>query len=110
MCSSDSVRACKTAYLFTVQKQMIKQATIRGRRWRVVDSAPMKIPELGYCTNPDLDRELAIPVHGDTMEELDVIIHEIIHACFFDMSEEAVDESASSIATVLWKLGWRNEN
>ena len=88
----------------------VKCVTIRGKRWRVVDSNIRPMEELGYCTHPDLDREIAVPVDGDTESELDTIIHECLHACQWDLSEEAIDETACSVARVLWRLGWRNEN
>ena len=87
----------------------VKSLTVRGRRWRVVDSEKHKGPELGYCTHPEFGKELAIPLDGDTESELDTIIHECIHACHWDMAEEAVDETAASIAHVLWRLGWRKD-
>lgn len=87
----------------------MKSVTIRGNRWRVLDVVKHKGPELGYCTNPALDRELAIPIDGDTEDELNVIIHETLHASCFDLDESCVEETATSIAHVLWRLGWRKE-
>lgn len=87
----------------------IRSVTIRGKRWRIVDSNGKKMPELGYCTHPDLDREIAIPIDGDTESELDTLIHEVLHACQWDLSEEAIEETACSIAHVLWRLGWRRD-
>lgn len=86
-----------------------KTLKIRGRRWRVVDIANHKGAELGYCTHPDLDREIAIPIDGDTESELDTIIHELLHSCNWDLSEEAIEETACSVAGALWRLGWRKD-
>ena len=86
-----------------------KTLTIRGRRWRLVDVANHKGKELGYCSNPDIEKEIAIPIDGDTESELDTIIHELIHAAQWDLAEEAVEEMACSIAGALWRLGWRKE-
>lgn len=40
-------------------------------------------------------------------EEMDTVIHEIIHCEFPDLSEESVIRGAESITAVLWKLGFR---
>ena len=64
----------------------IKSVTIRGSGWLVVDSNVQKCKELGYCTHPSLDRELAIPIDGDTESELDTIINECIHASHWDLA------------------------
>jgi hypothetical protein len=82
---------------------------IRGKRWRVVDSAEHRGVELGYCTHPELDREIAIPLDGDSESELDTICHEVLHACQWDLSEEAIEETACSLAHTLWRLGWRKD-
>jgi len=38
---------------------------------------------------------------------LDTVVHEVLHACRPEMSEEAVAETASTIARVLHRLGAR---
>ena len=40
---------------------------------------------------------------------LDTMIHEICHACFPDISEDAVDEAARDMAEFLWQMGYRKE-
>ena len=42
-----------------------------------------------------------------TYKYLDTIIHESLHACFPDATEEDVTTSASDIARLLWQLGYR---
>lgn len=43
----------------------------------------------------------------DSREMMDTLIHECLHELFRELSEETVAASASSIATVLWKCGYR---
>ena len=86
-----------------------KTLTIRGRRWRVVDSEKYKGPEFGYCTNPALDREIAIPVHGDEREDLIIIAHEVIHATDYGLSEKTAEALSAEVGDALWKLGWRKD-
>lgn len=40
---------------------------------------------------------------------LEVLIHEMLHCCYPDMREDAIATAASSIAKVLWDLGYRCE-
>lgn len=86
-----------------------KTLTIKGRRWRLVDSEKMKMEELGYCTNPAFDRELAIPIHGDEREDLIIIAHEVIHAVDFGLSEKTVEALSVAVGDAAWSLGWRKE-
>lgn len=79
--------------------------SLRGGRWKIVDSNLMPGTDLGEC---DYDKKtIAIPVDGDTLWELDVCIHEPLHAAYPDLDEEAIDTTATGIARLLWRLGWR---
>lgn len=85
---------------------MIRTHTIRGRRWRVDGLRNVRRPALGECASPP--RVLRIPVDGDTLDELDTIIHEALHAAT-ELDETAVSETAEAVARLLWRLGWRKE-
>jgi len=52
-------------------------------------------------------QQLRILVGQSPEEELDTIIHEVLHACLPTLSEKAVAETASGVSTVLLKLGYR---
>lgn len=89
--------------------------TFRGKRWRIAeaisgDELPMGSMK-GYCEGPPSapDREMLIPVGGVSREDLETIIHEALHACLWDINEDAVDQSAVDLARFLWRLGWRKE-
>lgn len=87
----------------------IKTVTMRGRKWKITPIA--QNGDLGACQAPNIpDKEMDIPIDGDTRDELRVIIHECLHACLWDLDEEAVDETSTDIARLLWRLGWRNES
>ena len=88
-----------------------KTLLVRGRRWKRRD--PPDIPEvhqetpalLGLC---DYDtRTLYMPGTPRTEDELDTVIHEIIHACT-ELDEQAVSETAETLSGYLWRLGWRS--
>ena len=36
-------------------------------------------------------------------------IHDLLHASFWNIAEENIDQAGYDIARVLWKLGWRKE-
>jgi hypothetical protein len=40
-------------------------------------------------------------------ELLEVLIHECLHGCFWDIDEEAIDQAAVDISKLLYKLGAR---
>jgi len=42
--------------------------------------------------------------------QLDVIIHELLHGCHWDLDETVIEETATHVARVLWKLGYRKSN
>ena len=85
----------------------IRYHSFAGRRFRVQSQAGLKPPDVGECD--DDKRIIKIPIDGNTLAELDWIIHEALHACFPWMAEWIVDLAASSLARLLWRLGWRKE-
>lgn len=84
------------------------QVTLRGKRWEFTRP---RMADWGQCEPVD---RLAkrIRVHRDLtgIDELDTILHELLHAVLWDLSEETVEECGTDIARVLWKLGYRRES
>lgn len=82
---------------------------LRGKSWKL-SFAPLKQLD-GFCDDPTTRRK-RIQVSSALTEPrtLEVLIHEMLHACSWDTAEEAVDESARDIAAVLWKLGYRRQD
>ncbi|OQA09471.1 MAG: hypothetical protein BWY66_00570 [bacterium ADurb.Bin374] len=85
----------------------VRRHTFNGRIYRVLTQAGLKKPDLAECDHDS--RTVRIPVDGDSLAELDWIIHEAMHACFPWLMEWAVDRAATSVARLLWRLGWRKE-
>ena len=52
---------------------------------------------------------MTLPVHGDTLGDLVVILHEALHAALWDLDEQAVDEISTDAGRLLWRLDWRKE-
>lgn len=84
---------------------------LRGRFWRLLfTSEGLDADSDGDCDKPNAYRK-TIRIHPDLKpeREFDVLIHEMLHACSWDLSEEAVEETASDIARALWRLGYRKQ-
>ena len=86
----------------------VKTHSFAGHVYAVKTQAGLRKPFLARCYHDE--RVIKIPVEGDTREELDCIVHESLHACCPYLEETAVDKAATSVARLLWRLGWRKEN
>lgn len=80
---------------------------IMGRMWWF-----RRLPQLrklyGWCDNPDSkNKQIAIYSGLRGQLALDTIIHECLHAGFKDLKEESINEFASDLARILWRLGYR---
>ena len=63
----------------------------------------------GECDSPDTNgKQIRIATDLKKQDELEVIIHELLHAADWSKDEEWVEVIADDIARVLWKLGWRD--
>jgi hypothetical protein len=89
--------------------------SIRGRKFRLVRYKAMPEPWAdcnGFCCPPRADRKAATIGIFNALggsKELEVLIHEMLHAGHWDLAEEAVDETARDIAAALWKIGFRKK-
>lgn len=87
---------------------MANRVTIRGRRWKfeIVDHLPdASHGEIDPYDRPD--KAIRIARNQKPLDALDTAIHECLHAAFPDLCEEAVTESATDIARVLFRFGCR---
>lgn len=80
---------------------------MRGRVWDFRRTA--KRPRGAHGIADKSTRPPSIKVHAALRDEteLETIIHEALHACLWDLDEEPIEETAESIASLLWKLGYR---
>ena len=64
----------------------------------------------GECDSPDTNgKEIRIATDIKNQDELEVIIHELLHAADWSKDEEWVEVIADDIARILWKLGWNKD-
>ncbi len=84
---------------------------IKGKVWRFLRARFDTTKQWGSCDRPHVKNKtirVAAKLHGQS--ELDTIIHECLHAGFDSLDEEHVDEFATDLARILWRLGYRKEN
>jgi hypothetical protein len=82
---------------------------IGGRRYKLHFPKELEERAHGWCYAPDAPaKEIQIKkgLRGERL--LDSLIHEMLHAAAWDMSEEWVEKTASEIARVLHRLGYRD--
>lgn len=90
-----------------------KYITIRGKRWKVrrVKARQMKHSKerpQGECDAPnETAKEIRVLHVLSGRVLLEVLIHEMLHAAFWDMDETAIEEAGRDIAKALWSLGYR---
>ena len=77
-------------------------------RWRIRNR---KIPEKqkahGLCSSNT--RLITIDSEAPRHRHLELLLHEILHAACYDLSEECVSEYARDAARILKRLGYSNE-
>ena len=86
----------------------IRSATFRGRRWAVQFCKPADPRYHGLCEGPGTpDKTISLDERMVGLGLLDLAIHEALHACVWDLDEDAVTETAWDIARFLHRLGFR---
>ena len=82
---------------------------MRGKVWEFVrQRAGLGVGNFGNCEAPNLPGKKIVVDHTiKGVHELEVIIHELLHASDWDKAEEAITETADDMAKCLHKLGYR---
>lgn len=83
--------------------------SIRGVEYRVVLTDDLEEDVYGFCDDPKWDGDRVIAIHRRLRgkRRVEIIVHELLHALFWHLSEGVVEEAARDIAEVLWKFGYR---
>ncbi len=86
---------------------------LRGKRYKVVlvsNLGTKKYPLWGIVSDPnDTHKSICFHVSLTEITRLEFLIHEMLHACFWDISEEGIEETSLHIAQALWRMGYRLE-
>ena len=85
----------------------VRSHAFRGKRW-TIKVVPRGSDYEGKVLGPHMKRKVMWVRYGrGHRAELEQLIHESLHACFWDLEEYAVNESGHDMADFLWRLGWR---
>lgn len=79
---------------------------LRGRYWTILRGKLDRTKD-GLCDA--MSRTITVRRSLAGERELDVLIHEMLHACHWDLDEQAITETASDLARVLTRLGYRKQ-
>ena len=85
---------------------------IKKKNWKVkiVKSAEISSKYVGECDPPEKAKpEIWVKRTQKPIDLMDTIIHEVLHAVRPELSEEAVLDTATTIAKALWKLNYRKQ-
>jgi hypothetical protein len=77
---------------------------IRGRYFKMTFERLPRTHD-GICNYADRQVKIRKTLRGE--RQLEVIIHELLHAAHWDLDETAVTETAEDLARILWRLGYR---
>ena len=84
---------------------------IRGKRWNLEMLDYLPDGSCGSIDPPDTpQKRIHIGLNQTPLDVLDTIIHECLHAAIPDLDEEAVTETATDIAKVLYRMGYRQKS
>ena len=83
--------------------------TILGKRYRL-RFVKLDPRTHGECDDPSTPgKEIRIAKGIGEKETLDTIIHEALHAADWHKGEPWVEQVASDVARILWRLGYRRK-
>jgi hypothetical protein len=86
---------------------------INKKNWKIkiVKSTELSPSSLGECDDPEKAKpEIWVKRTQKPIDLMDTIIHEVLHAVRPELSEEAVLDTATTIAKVLWKFNYRKQS
>ena len=89
-----------------MEKRPVKTHTFNGINYDI-DLYGKAI--VGRCESPYETKKPALAIYTEegTKLELETLIHEALHACFFAKTEKKVGQTAYDIGRFLWRLGFR---
>lgn len=76
-------------------------------KWWVFKRVP-NLKDDGIIDAPDIpNKHLKINSKLRGKKELETILHEALHGCIWNLSEEDIQQTGEDLANLLWKLGYR---
>ncbi len=87
------------------------RVAIRGHHWelifedRIASGAAGEMDPIGTPR-----KEIRVALQQSSLDVIDTLLHELLHAAYPDLAEESVTDGATDIARVLYRLGVRVES
>jgi hypothetical protein len=87
-----------------------KPIKVRIRFEELGDSPPSgrNSTNFGECNPPS--KEIVIDPRQSEQEMIDTIVHEVLHIIYPKTSEAVIASNATTVASVLWRLGYRSKS
>jgi hypothetical protein len=85
----------------------IKSHSFQEKRYEIVWRRP-HVDNDGQCDAPDtIGKRIYIAPNLPEFDLLEAVLHEMDHACYFNLDEPSVERAAADKARLLWRMGWR---
>jgi hypothetical protein len=102
------IKSCAVA--MPKKSRRTKTINLRGKRYKFLRTKLLPKDSWGICTDPSFTkREIKVHKNLKGLKEFEVIVHEMLHACFWDIDEQVIKQVGIDISRALWDLGYRNE-
>lgn len=84
----------------------VKTATFNGVNYEI----QLTDPVYGSCDPPQKAKPtIFVAVKPHTRKELEILLHESLHASCWAKSEDLVTQTAADLVRLLWRLGYRRK-
>ena len=84
---------------------------VRGHDWDLIFEERLASGAWGEMDTVGTPRkEIRIALQQSSLDVIDTLLHELLHAAYPDLDEDAVADGATDIAKVFYRLGVRVED
>ena len=93
-----------------MSRKLPKSHCFNGKRYRIL-WRKARLAQ-GSCDSPKTpasNRNIFVNPNGTEKDRINVLIHETIHACVWNLDEDTVKQTADDITNFLYKCGLRFE-
>ena len=85
-------------------RRTVKTLKVRGKKWGL-RFVPNLGDSAGQCDYTGM--VIRIALGQKPQDELDTLVHELLHAAYPDLVESAIAEGSLGVSEALWRLGYR---
>lgn len=83
-----------------MKPRLVRRVRIRGKLWRVVIGRPPKNKCDALCDSDRVHHPARTIWIRPSADRLAGVVHEVLHACFPDLEEKAIEEAEEAIVKV----------